>query len=50
MIENSKKNDTVTKLIKYFHEYVRLYENKLKANIYFNEIDERIHNNLSSLV
>jgi hypothetical protein len=50
MLENNKKNETVNKLITYFSEYIKLYENKLKANGLFNEIDERVHKNLSELV
>jgi hypothetical protein len=50
MLENNKKNDTVGKLIHYFSEYIKIYENKLKANTLFNEIDERVHKNLSELV
>ena len=50
MLENNKKNDTVNRLIHYFSEYIKIYENKLKANNLFNEIDERVHKNLSELV
>lgn len=50
MLEHNKKNETVNKLITYFSEYIKLYENKLKANNLFNEIDERVHKNLSELV
>lgn len=50
MLENTKKNDTVNKLLHYFSEYMKIYENKLKANHLFNEVDERVHKNLSELV
>ncbi len=50
MLDNTKKNDTVNKLLNYFSEYIKIYENKLKANNLFNEVDERVHRNLSELV
>jgi hypothetical protein len=50
MIENKKKNEIIEKLINQFQGYIKYYKDKLKVNNLFNELGNRINDDLHTLV